>query len=303
MFLQYFLDSRAFKNQISKLTTGAAQQNFGPFHVKQIKLLKPKNIKEQQKIASVLSTVDELIQKTDQIIEQTQRLKKGLMQRLLTKGIGDTKFKKTELGEIPEGWEVINLGQVIENLHYGTSVMCTTIPTGVPILRIPNIVQGVVNLNDLKYASLSKEDLQRFALQEGDILFVRTNGNPEYVGRCAVFHKLNGIYGFASYLIKAELNIEKLNPDFLILQLSLPSMRTQIRNHAKTSAGQYNINTEGLKSIKVVMPPLRIQNKIISIISSLVDIAEIYNNEKHNAEDVKRGLMQNLLTGKLRVKV
>ena len=63
-------------------------------------------LKEQQKIASILSNVDELIQKTEQIIEQTQRLKKGLMQRLLTKGIGHTKFKKTELGEIPEEWKL-----------------------------------------------------------------------------------------------------------------------------------------------------------------------------------------------------
>ena len=67
-------------------------------------------LKEQQKIASILSNVDELIQKTEQIIEQTQRLKKGLMQRLLTKGIGHTKFKKTELGEIPEEWNIITIG-------------------------------------------------------------------------------------------------------------------------------------------------------------------------------------------------
>ena len=67
------------------------------------------SLKEQQKIASILSNVDELIQKTEQIIEQTQRLKKGLMQRLLTKGIGHTKFKKTELGEIPEEWQINNL--------------------------------------------------------------------------------------------------------------------------------------------------------------------------------------------------
>ncbi len=59
------------------------------------------SVKEQRKIAFILSKVDELIQKTDQIIEQTQRLKKGLMQKLLTKGIGHTKFKKTRIGEIP----------------------------------------------------------------------------------------------------------------------------------------------------------------------------------------------------------
>jgi type I restriction enzyme S subunit len=72
--------------------------------------LKPP-LKEQQKIASILSKVDELIQKTDQIIEETQGLKKGLMQRLLTKGIGHTKFKKTELGDIPEEWGFVKIGE------------------------------------------------------------------------------------------------------------------------------------------------------------------------------------------------
>ena len=74
------------------------------FHLSYIKVLKipVPPIAEQQKIASILSNVDELIQKTDQIIEQTQRLKKGLMQRLLTKGIGHTKFKENKIGQIPE---------------------------------------------------------------------------------------------------------------------------------------------------------------------------------------------------------
>ena len=75
--------------------------------LRKIRIPIPK-LSEQQKIASILSKVDELIQKTNQIIEQTQRLKKGLMQRLLTKGIGHTKFKKTSLGDIPEEW-ILNL--------------------------------------------------------------------------------------------------------------------------------------------------------------------------------------------------
>ncbi|MBE2941295.1 hypothetical protein HPK04_11805, partial [Anoxybacillus flavithermus] len=71
---------------------------------------------EQRKIAAILSSVDEAIEKTEAIIEQTEKVKKGLMQQLLTKGIGHTKFKKTEIGEIPEGWEVVEL-QDLANPH------------------------------------------------------------------------------------------------------------------------------------------------------------------------------------------
>ena len=63
--------------------------------------------KEQQKIAEILTTVDEAIEKTAQIIEKTKEVKKGLMQNLLTRGIGHKKFKKTEIGEIPEEWECL----------------------------------------------------------------------------------------------------------------------------------------------------------------------------------------------------
>lgn len=265
-------------------------------------------LKEQQKIASILSKVDELLQKTDQIIEQIQRLKKGLMQRLLTKGIGHTKFKKVKSAfgkydEIPQEWEIIDLGEIIKDIRYGTSVKCSSTPQGIPILRIPNVVQGLVNVEDLKYAKLSKEDLKRFELEEGDIIFVRTNGNREYVGRCAVFHDLNSDYGFASYLIRVKLDVERLNPNFLTLELSLPTMKKQIMNQTKTSAGQYNLNTEGIKSLQIILPPLKMQNVITSIISNIENQIKINRIQKSKIEDIKKGLMQQLLTGKLRVKV
>ncbi len=76
---------------------------------------------EQQKISSILSKVDEQIEQTEQIIEKTELLKKGLMQKLLTKGIGHTKFKKTELGEIPEEWEIVELEKCVrETIKDGT---------------------------------------------------------------------------------------------------------------------------------------------------------------------------------------
>ena len=68
---------------------------------------------EQKQIGSILSNLDDTIQKTDQIIEQTQRLKTGMMQKLLTRGIGHTTFKKTKIGEIPEKWEIKFLKEFI----------------------------------------------------------------------------------------------------------------------------------------------------------------------------------------------
>jgi type I restriction enzyme, S subunit len=260
-------------------------------------------IAELEKIASILSKVDELIQKIEQVIEQTQRLKKGLMQRLLTKGIGHTKFKKTVIGEIPEEWEIADFAEVMEEIKYGTSVKCVNVQDGVPILRIPNIINGIVDFEDLKYAMLSSADIERYRLRNGDIILIRTNGNREYVGRCAVYHQNTNIHAFASYLIRVRLKLDKLNPEFINIQFSLPMVRKQLFNNSKTSAGQYNINTGGIKWLKIVVPPLSFQRRILSIVFNIEKSIQSNKNQKMNMEILKKGLMQKLLTGKIRVKL
>src|SRR5690554_5681266 len=111
-FLNQFLKSALFKKQIDFMITGGAQPNFGPIHLNLVKVPLPP-LPEQQKIAEILSTVDEKIEAIDQRIVETQELKKGLMQQLLTKGIGHTKFKDSPLGEIPESWKVVDIMSVL----------------------------------------------------------------------------------------------------------------------------------------------------------------------------------------------
>ena len=113
-FKTYLNSIKFVKNQIIAYVTGISVYGLSKNNLKKIRIPLPP-LKEQQKIASILSNVDELIQKTEQIIEQTQRLKKGLMQRLLTKGIGHTKFKKTELGEIPKEWQLVDITHIIKD--------------------------------------------------------------------------------------------------------------------------------------------------------------------------------------------
>ena len=99
----------------------------------------PSDIREQQKIASILSKVDELIQKTDQIIEQTQRLKKGLMQRLLTRGIGHTKFIQTKIGNIPRNWQVTQLTDITLEHKQGYYTNEVYVKDGIKLVRISDL--------------------------------------------------------------------------------------------------------------------------------------------------------------------
>jgi len=87
-YLKYFVESQFFQKEIYRLSTGSAQSNYGPSHLKKIYLILP-SLPEQRKIAEVLETVDNAIEKTDRIIQKYKRIKQGLMQDLLTKGIDE----------------------------------------------------------------------------------------------------------------------------------------------------------------------------------------------------------------------
>jgi len=255
---------------------------------------------EQQKIASILSKVDELIQKTDQIIELTQKLKKGLMQRLLTKGIGHTKFKETSLGKIPEEWNITNLDNLLSLCQYGLSLPLSDKGT-YPIFRMNNIENGYMVTNDIKYIDVNQKIFEQFKLEKYDILINRTN-SIDLVGKLGIF-LLDGNYTFASYLIRMRTKKEKLNPFFLNLYLNTVKMQYRLKSLATPGVGQANINATNLKSIHIPVPAQKEQEKIISIIMELDSKVKHSHYERVKLSELKMGLMQRLLTGKIRVKV
>jgi type I restriction enzyme S subunit len=167
-------------------------------------------------------------------------------------------------------WPTVPLSDLVHEFRYGTSEKSQ--PEGHPTLRIPNVVGGSISLADLKYVPVNDKELDRLRLREGDIFFVRTNGNKEYVGRSAVvtseIERQSGYsvsdFIYASYLIKARVKSEKLNSHFLQSFLSGPAGRKMLLERAKTSAGQYNINIEGLGSLRIPLPPLEQQKNFES---------------------------------------
>lgn len=142
---------------------------------------------EQQKIASILSTIDEVIQNTNEIIVKTQQIKKGLMQQLLSKGIGHTRFKQTEIGKIPKHWEVIRLGDIlIESIKNGYSPRSPPKETGKWVLTLSALSDNGLRSDQIKPAPLNNPKVDRSKLKEGDILVSRSN-TRELVGLAALY--------------------------------------------------------------------------------------------------------------------
>jgi len=113
-FLFYSFDSTKIMKKILDNAASSAQPNVSPSFLESIKILLPP-LPEQQKIADILSKVDEQIAQTEAIIDHTQRVKQGLLQQLFIRGIGHTRFKRTEIGEIPVSWDVVQLGEVFSH--------------------------------------------------------------------------------------------------------------------------------------------------------------------------------------------
>ena len=187
-----------------------------------------------------------------------------------------------------DGTEVphVALGDVLIRGRYGTSTKCSVSGMGLPVLRIPNVQLGKIDLSDLKYAIDLSVDLERSRVAEGDILIIRTNGSRSLIGKAAVVGKIPYPMAFASYLIQLKMNPAAVNPEYIVSALAAPRMRARIEELAATSAGQYNISLDKLRSLRIPLPSLTQQSRTLSTAGGLLSIAD------HIDEEAKRALMR-----------
>ncbi len=257
---------------------------------------------EQKKIAHILSTVQRAIESQERIIQTTTELKRALMQKLFTEGLRNEPQKQSVIGPIPESWVVVELEAKAESFQYGTSVKCGYNVAGRPVLRIPNVVGGSVDLADLKFGNPKTNELEKLRLQTGDLLFVRTNGVKENAGRCSKFNgEIEDCY-FASYLIRVRLDPSVLNPDFLN-EYSRTEIGTSFLSGKaiRTADGKFNINSGTLKTMLVPIPEIDEQNEIADSLA-LVDV-RVANAaaKKTQLKDLFRTLLQEFMTARIRV--
>ena len=251
---------------------------------------------EQRKITDILSTVDETIEKTNAIIEETQQLKKGLMQRLFTKGIGHTRFKETKIGRIPEEWEVVRLDSVcIGKAEYGAGESAMEYENGlIRYVRITDINADGTLTNDA--VGIPPEKANKYILKEGDFLFARSGS----VGLSYLYDTRDGLCAFAGYLIKFEPRKEQLLPTFLKHYCQSAIYWKWVHSTARTTT-QSNINAAEYSGLSITLPFLPEQHKIAEILSKVDAKIKTEQAFKEELERLKKGLMQVLLSGKVRV--
>jgi type I restriction enzyme S subunit len=256
---------------------------------------------EQKAIAYVLRSVQNAKEATEKVIAALRQLKKSLMRHLFTYGpvpIDQTdkvQLKETEIGEMPEHWQVVQLGNVCEKPQYGYTATAVDSPRGPKFLRITDIQNGKVDWASVPYCGDLGVRTEKSKLLRGDIVVARigaTTGKTYFVRDCP-----DAI--FASYLIRLRTK-GTLVSEYMSLFTETGTYWEQI-NAAKGGRLKKGISTPVLTNLLVTLPPPDEQREIARILSAVDARIDAEQRRKAMLETLFKTLLQQLMTGKTRV--
>lgn len=281
-FLAWFLRSPLAHTQFDdvQLGTGVPRLNIGDvrrFVMPLPSLLEQRRVVEriEHLSQSVTRAGDRLLKAASALRRFRQAVLAAACDGQLTSGWQGSRRGTPSSGDVDSPWPVVAAGSLFEVADYGTSVRCDRdVPEGIPVLRIPNIASGRLDISDLKFAPRKSLKAGEADVREGDILVCRTNGSLDLIGKAAVIRGLSRPHSFASYLIRLRVRGDSVLPDFFHLFLSSPAGRAQIERESRTTAGQYNLNLRILNELELPLPPLPEQHEIVRRVESLFALAD-----------------------------
>ena len=249
---------------------------------------------EQKKIASILTSVDEVIENTQKQIDKLQDLKKATMNELLTKGIGHTEFKDSELGRIPKSWEVYALSE-IGTFSKGRGISKKeTLLEGVPCLRyaeIYTVYDFYIKTFKSFISPITAESSRK--LIKNEIIFAGSGETVEDIGKSVAFTlDCDAYVGGDSVVFSPRSGLDSI---FLSYQLNDNIRRRMLRKLGQGSS-VIHIYSSGLQEVLVSLPPLSEQKKISSILISMGEAIEEKLEESRKLQSLKKSLMQDLST-------
>jgi type I restriction enzyme S subunit len=320
-FVYFLLHQLIYLQEFIKRTyKQGGQANLSGELVKSCPLALPP-LPEQKKIAEILSTWDEAIEKLNSYIEAKKKLKKALMQKLLTgkqrfkEFIVREGYKKTELGWIPEDWEVKRFDEVfsflkveplsrealtdkdndlgIYNIHYGDlhATYKSELLDFDKEERVPRVKDSVTLSHNVSF------------LEDGDLVIADVSEDYQGIGTCIELKNLREkkvLGGLHTFSVRDY--SKKTAEGFRVYLLKSFQVLTALKRIA-TGVSVYGISKTNLSKIKLPLPPLPEQKKIAEILSKADEEIDLLNQELEKLKIQKKGLMQKLLTGAWRVKL
>jgi type I restriction enzyme S subunit len=252
---------------------------------------------EQRAIAAVLSDVDALITALDRLIAKKRAIKQGVMQQLLT--------GKTRLPGFGGGWEVKNLGEMggcIRGVSYNGESDLHPYDTDdtVRLLRANNVQDATIVSNDLQFVN-SRRVADEQILLEDDIVICMSSGSKELVGKTAFFNLEDGFrYTFGAFMGCFRINRNLVDSSFVSFWLQTQEYRDFI-SILLSGSSINNLKPGDIESIIVLLPPLPEQRTIATILSDMDAEIAALEARRDKTRALKQGMMQELLTGRIRL--
>lgn len=208
------------------------------------------------KVDTLFGHLDQLRSRLDKIPVLLKQFRQAVLTQAVTGKLTGNTFKEVKLGDY------------LTELAYGTAQKCTYGGIGVGVLRIPNIVDGEINISDLKYTTLNRNEENKLLLRAGDVLMIRSNGSRDLVGRSAIVRENHVNLAYAGYLIRLR-PTDDLIPEFLNYCLASDPLRKQIHRMAHSTSGVNNINTNQIQQLTIPLPSLHEQRQAVNVVQRI----------------------------------
>jgi type I restriction enzyme S subunit len=277
----------------SEIITGTAQPQITIQLLNKLQIPLPP-LPEQERIANKLDALFSQLDGIRAAMERIPTLLKNFRQQVLTQAVTG---KLTNVDP-----QKRYLKELLLDVKYGTSKKSDYGIDGIPVLRIPNINEGEINLNDLKYTIFEEKEYEQLKLKDGDVLIIRSNGSISLVGQTAIVRKKHEGYSYAGYLIRMRCN-QDLDPEFLNFSLRSGFVRSQIIDLAHSTSGVNNINAEQIKGLKICWFSIPEQQEIVHRVENLFSQADVieqqYKSLKQKIDNLPQAILHKAFKGEL----
>lgn len=260
---------------------------------------------EQAAIARILDAADTAIERTRAALTNAKVLTRGIVQRFLDDGLGRIASADRPGRYLAPGWRLERCQRLlVGEPKNGLSPRTESQPPGFPTFSIAAVRNGRIDLSGehLKYARIRPEAAAQARVSRGDILVVRGNANPDLVGKCGMIsdHPDQCIYPDILKRVRFRGGDDGLIPDFAVLVWNHPVVHNQVLKRAQTSNGTLKINSRDVKQMVLPVPPVQEQSRLVHLNNVAASRVQALEAQAESLQLLKRGLMQALLTGRVR---
>lgn len=291
----YYLRSDRFLKQRDEYATGSTQVALTDEGGEKIDLVVPPQ-EQQKRIADKLNVLLAQVRDVQSRVDKIPTILGRFRQSVLAVAFsGELTKEWRKKNNIDSEWQEVSLGKVLSDLKYGTAKKCSKEKKKHVVLRIPNVVQRYIDLNDLKYADLNKKEYESLNLDPDDILLIRSNGSVSLVGRTALVTKKEQGMAYAGYLIRLRVKRDLIIPEFLQYQFQSYAMRLQIELPARSTSGVNNINSEEVRNLQITLPSLDEQEEVVRRLKASFAFIEKNEHEFDKAKSYTDKLEQSIL--------